>query len=345
MRTQQGFFTQQNYTRTLFKKPNNPPLVTMDKKTAMAVTAILVFLCATNIGSQFIQPTAADPMVWVGIPQIGITVPKEAATYASSNLTVTFHGDGLVGYVEYADVKYYLDGKLVGRVEGVKPQEYYSVILTNIPDGQHIVKVSATVTAKESLSYRIVIDWTGPFEIEGNATFKIDTSGPSLAFVNRQNSTFKTANVALNFTAEEPVSPAYYCLDGKITEQWSPIMAHIYGKDNYQLTLNQLENGLHSLRVYAADVFGNVGESETYFFTVNVEATLNPTVNPPTSTPIPTLNTPASSTPTQEPALTEMPTKGNALEEATLIIVGSAMAAAVVATALAYYKSCKKAIG
>jgi parallel beta-helix repeat protein len=88
---------------------------------------------------------------------------------------------------------------------------------------------------------------------------------PSVCVVHPENMTY-TADVPLNFTVSKPASWLGYSLDGQenIT---------IAGNT----TLSGLSSGLHNVTVYANDMFGNVGASETINFTVDKESEAFPT--------------------------------------------------------------------
>ena len=103
-------------------------------------------------------------------------------------------------------------------------------------------------------------------EVCANVTFTIDTTHPSISVLTMENKTYDTSEVALSFTVSEPVSQISYSLDGQ---------------DNVTIagntTLTGLSDGEHSLTVYAIDVAGYVGASETVNFSVEVP---EPTIAP-----------------------------------------------------------------
>jgi hypothetical protein len=80
---------------------------------------------------------------------------------------------------------------------------------------------------------------------------------PELQVCSPRNKTYPTPRVQLNFTVDEPVLKVTYTLDGR---------ENITAFGN--TTLSGLADGVHSVTVYAYDALGNVGDSETVFFSV-----------------------------------------------------------------------------
>jgi parallel beta-helix repeat protein len=82
---------------------------------------------------------------------------------------------------------------------------------------------------------------------------------PFLFMVCPENKTYPTSSVPLNFTVSGPNSWIGYSLNGNEN-------VTITGNT----TLSNLSAGSYSLTIYAADMFGNIGASETVFFSVEV---------------------------------------------------------------------------
>jgi N-acetylneuraminic acid mutarotase len=80
---------------------------------------------------------------------------------------------------------------------------------------------------------------------------------PEISVLSPLTQTYNGSSVSLNFTVDRPVSWMGYSLDGA---------------DNVtvtgNLTLSGLSGGVHNVTVYANDTYGNMGASETIFFTV-----------------------------------------------------------------------------
>jgi len=99
-----------------------------------------------------------------------------------------------------------------------------------------------------------------PIDTHKTITFAIDLNvppPPSVSLASPENKTYITFDVPLNFTVNESSSQISYSLDGK---------------DNVttagNTTLTGLTTGEHSITVYATNVAGNIGASETITFTV-----------------------------------------------------------------------------
>jgi len=91
-----------------------------------------------------------------------------------------------------------------------------------------------------------------------------DGTAPEVAVVSPENKTYYTAdaglnftNIALNFTVDEPVFSLHYVLD-------SGTPVEISGN----MTLAELAVGVHNLTVFGFDASGNMGTSETTYFTI-----------------------------------------------------------------------------
>ena len=94
-----------------------------------------------------------------------------------------------------------------------------------------------------------------------------DITPPEIAVLSPENRTYRTVDVALNFTVSEPVSSMHYTLDG---ENLVEILGNI--------TLTGLPYSSHNLTVYATDTADNTGVSEMIHFTIAEETKLFPTI-------------------------------------------------------------------
>jgi hypothetical protein len=90
-------------------------------------------------------------------------------------------------------------------------------------------------------------------------TVPYDTSPPHISISSPGNEAYNDARVPLTFSIYESSSSMSYSLDGQ---------------DNVTImgnaTLSGLSNGLHNVTVYVTDRSGNIGASETVYFTVEV---------------------------------------------------------------------------
>lgn len=84
-----------------------------------------------------------------------------------------------------------------------------------------------------------------------------DGSSPIIEIISPQERTFTTNNITLEFTINEPASMISYVLNNETAVE-------IFGNT----TLPDVPYGSHNLMVYATDIAGNTGTSETVHFTI-----------------------------------------------------------------------------
>jgi hypothetical protein len=141
-----------------------------------------------------------------------------------------------------------------------------SLELTDIPEGNHSVKIYATVWQYSSIEklesvFESYLQYSDLTMASRSATvfFAIDTVSPRVRFSSPKNMTYDSSDVSINFTVDELFSKCSYSLDGH---------------DNVTIagnvTLTDLLDGEHSLTLFAIDSAGNIGSSETLYFTVDV---------------------------------------------------------------------------
>jgi hypothetical protein len=140
---------------------------------------------------------------------------------------------------------------VTGSAMGEFYESQYNVILNGLGDGVHLIKIRVAGEYYGSPS--------GNYDCEGNASFIIDTILPKVSILSLENKTYSADSVPLNFTTSEPISHSTYSLDGQEN-------VTVAGNT----TLTELANGEHNLTVYATDEAGNMGASETIYFTVAV---------------------------------------------------------------------------
>lgn len=98
---------------------------------------------------------------------------------------------------------------------------------------------------------------------------------PIISIAYPQNSTYHENEVPLNFSVNKLISidgskPNYpsisrivYCLDGQ---------NNVTIDEDTDTVLRNLSNGQHYITVYAEDIYGNIGASQTIFFSIQTEA-------------------------------------------------------------------------
>lgn len=85
-----------------------------------------------------------------------------------------------------------------------------------------------------------------------------DTTPPTISIVSPENKTYTVDDVPLTFAVSETTSWMGYSLDGQMNVTIS---------DN--TTIVGLSNGAHTITVYANDTAGNMGYSDTVYFTID----------------------------------------------------------------------------
>ena len=75
--------------------------------------------------------------------------------YHENTVNLSFFGKPVDwGTVDYSKITYWLDGEQKGTLDtALKANETYSVNLTGLKDGQHVIEVKATVTVKSLAIY------------------------------------------------------------------------------------------------------------------------------------------------------------------------------------------------
>jgi len=87
----------------------------------------------------------------------------------------------------------------------------------------------------------------------------VDNTPPKIIVLLSANQTFNQSSVQFVFTVDKPFNWTGYSLDGK---------ENITVTGNF--TLTDLPNGLHSITIYANDIYGNNGASEIVNFSIAV---------------------------------------------------------------------------
>jgi hypothetical protein len=189
-------------------------------------------------------------------------------TYSTNEvlLKVTVTADSSVN-----DVGYSIDGSVIERIDkltkvseipaytllppNVRVTYTGSVVLTGLAKGSHTITVyhgyQYTGTNKRYEALK-----------RNSVSFTIGTpidAPPKIKLLSVENKTYDQPAIPLNFMINEPVTQITYSFDG--TENVS-----ITGNT----TLTGLLNGNHNLILFAEDEAGNIGASDTIYFTVAV---------------------------------------------------------------------------
>ena len=253
----------------------------MRKKIRITTIIISALLFSTVVGTQFANLGRANPHALIMVEDHGhgevspptgtkpipvlISSPQNNTAYASNNVTLTFNAS----MSEYHAEIYYIASWQQSKKTNINlnspkynlPQ--ISINITDVPEGPrwlevYAVKEGRQITRKE---YRppFLIEYYVTYKVTGSSmvNFTIDTTPPKVSILSLENKTYSTSAIPLDFVTNEPISQSTYSLDGQENET-------VTGNT----TLTGLANGEHNLTVYAKDEAGNMGASETIWFSV-----------------------------------------------------------------------------
>ena len=247
----------------------------MKKRLLTAAFVSALVLSAVN-GTLLVSVGQANPVyedIYDAPPIISIFSPTQNETTPSNlllNITVSKSDRWTLGANTYAGIlrnqllriRILIDGKLYRSFEVnsyLTSPFSYSENLQNMTDGTHILALEADCEGwaydfhelhKRKLWYEASSDLIN---------FKVYAVPPQILLFSVANETYEASDVPLVFAVNRTVSKLSYSLDGA---------------DNVivdgNTTLCGLPNGEHCITIYATDIVGNTGVSETVYFTVEV---------------------------------------------------------------------------
>jgi hypothetical protein len=249
------------------------------KKTLLPVAFISILLFSTVAATQFINLAQANPYGERGEvegvvpapegtvpPTISILSPENDTAYASNTVPLTLNVSTPESRFVVTEIYYMASWLSSGNVfiKNQVSQVRSPINLTDVPEGSRWLWVYAVATGLGPVT-RVERQglWTVYYYVNYMITgssfvnFTVDTTAPSILSLSVDNKTYSTSNVMLNVLVNEPVSQVIYSLDGK---------ANVTAAGN--TTLTGLSDGGHKLTVYATDMAGNAGNSETIYFSV-----------------------------------------------------------------------------
>jgi hypothetical protein len=245
------------------------------KRKALALTfivTILVLSCSMVIVMHtacFVQANLMNEPQKISV----ILLSPENKSYAPDNLHLTFRVshwynaniDTWLTLDNQAPIRLYLS-----NYQGSVGEGEYDSSITGLKDGSHVIKIRAS---------------SGEDYNEGQVFFTIDSTSPTISNISVENMTYAKADLTLNCTINERTSWIAYSLDNQanvtikgyiITERPSWMTYGLDDRINVTMqgntTLTDLAEGSHSLIIYANDTAGNIGSSETIYFSVEVPA-------------------------------------------------------------------------
>ena len=172
-------------------------------------------------------------LYYEGVPPNIVVLSPGNKTYSVNDVPLTFTVDESTSWIGYS-----LDGQANVTITG-------NITLSDLSDRSHYVVVYAN-------------DTVGNMGASSTVYFTIDTTSPVITILSPQNKTYSTSSVPLTFTLNELTSWIGYSLDNQ---------ANVTITGN--TTLTGLSDGVHTITVYANDTVGNMGYSDTVYFTVD----------------------------------------------------------------------------
>jgi hypothetical protein len=282
------------------------------KKVFLTVAFHSILLFSAVVGTQFVNIGKANPnpfAPWtiykgevspIGLspPEISITSPKNntICTENSLNLTLSVSVEPSSGDTTrfMQEIIYKVDwlpqNKTVYKFIASRPPATYEeaksyiptptinefssdISLKDVPEGKRSIVVFAiergsyTIPTSEKIGLHPVInEYSFNVSSSSSVTFTVDTVPPEIQILQMHNKTYTDSNALLNFTVNEPVWNIWYVLDGK---------ERVTISEN--VTLSGLINGEHNVTVYATDLAGHIGASETVYFSVEAPETFQTT--------------------------------------------------------------------
>jgi hypothetical protein len=229
------------------------------------------------------NPTMIPPMpetLDLNEPKVIVKLPERNKTYNADAVAYSISVEKPSSWFDYnpvhgmiMTVEYILDGDL--HVEIADEPPYYEKgpftyegMLSSLSEGNHTLEVYV-----RSDSFYDPPDKPRPQQwpwglappqhsyldtYSSKVYFTVDTTPPTVSILYLNNTICSLAEVPLNFSVDESTSSITYCVDnaGNVTAAGN-------------CTLTGLSDGQHSLTIYAWDMGGNVGISETATFTVD----------------------------------------------------------------------------
>ncbi|HVO37321.1 MAG TPA: hypothetical protein VMT01_04045 [Candidatus Acidoferrum sp.] len=208
----------------------------MNKKGKLDFTVVLTLVIAVSFVVVYVFSSNQATVQGTATSSLGIVISRpENKTYCTRCIFLSFPMNFMPSWIGYS-----LDGNANVTVEGLVIGTWTAELV----DGSHSVVVYANDSVGNMCHSRTVY-------------FTVDTRSPVITVFSPQNKTYATNAVLVNATSDEAVSWMGYSLDGQ---------ANVAVPEN--MTLSGLSDGTHSLVVYVKDAAGNVGTSETIFFSV-----------------------------------------------------------------------------
>ena len=245
----------------------------MRRKT-VAIAFSLALLISTVAGTSFVTLATASLPITPTIPEGRAYTVTNYNAYNTNDITLYFlvdHDDNYKGIpISTGWYGYSLDGTNITFpfVPSYQTFEYHyygnggksvtevnAVNLYDLSEGAHNITIYAKLN--QLIAGNILpIDVGSTLGASNTKLFTIDTTLPIVAVLAPMNRTYNTSEVPLNFTVSEPFS--------QITYRLNDLASGIVDGN----TTLVIADGEYSLTLFASDIAGNTGASETINFTV-----------------------------------------------------------------------------
>ena len=246
----------------------------MAKVVTALITALLIIVAAVVLHADSVMANPFTQSRYYGetiapsgapSPTVSILYPENNKAYNSDSITLNFNASvQLVSGIHIIKSFFASDWSPNLTPIEIEPTGEegsndisVSLTLTGVPEGKHALRVY--VYAEGSIIGPMKWYTFQTFNYS-QVNFTVDTAPPSISVSqigNEINFEAEPLEVPLNFTVNEPATKISYVLDA---------MENVTIDGN--TTLSGLSNGEHSLTIYAWDIAGNVGASETLYFTI-----------------------------------------------------------------------------
>lgn len=222
-------------------------------KKAECVLFFLLPLFLLMFGSMVTNTVDAATFLSSGV---GIISPTNS-TYSPGALTLKTMVIGLGGSNIFYLMTYSLDGKdnvTIPLEIQIHERSFQmtmtgSTILPELSEGPHNITVYEKIEMHTSPPSTLLDMSSVYFSID-------DGNPPIIANLSPENKTYSQKDLSLNFTTDESISWIGYCLNGQnnVTVSGNTTLTNLAYRD-------------HNVTIYAQDLAGNIGTSETMYYT------------------------------------------------------------------------------
>jgi hypothetical protein len=236
-------------------------------KVFLPAAIILALLFSTAAGTRVIFFASADDatdIVASSYHAVLIENPNNHTIYENEiplNLTVDYlYQDGLIAWQNLNNLSCTIDDRppvILKTIQGPSSIPYKFSTVLNVSDlsnGQHKMEVTASFTANINNLFVPTYD----FSSEPVYFTVYNTPPPSVSIISLENKTYNEMDLSLIFAVDKSTSWIAYSLDNQ---------ANVTISGN--VTLPELSYGSHRITVYANNSLGNMGASETIYFSIS----------------------------------------------------------------------------